>query len=215
MYQRSIKIATGLFGLAALVGVGGTAHAQKVVLEPGTVIAVRLEGELSSLTARKGDQFSVKVVDKATDNKWGSDSLPAGSKLKGYVRDVKRKHDKQPGVLDLVFDKAVLPDRTTIGLQGYLISLDNKSITTKDGRLIANKTHSTDRLTYVGYGAGAGALVGLITSRKHTLEDSLLGAGAGYLLGSLAKGNSPGDVKLKSGSQMGVRLESRVTYTRR
>lgn len=216
MYSRSTSISLGLFGLVALTGLGGVAQAQsKVVLNSGTVLPVRLEDELTSNNSRKGDRFVATIDDKDSNEKWSSDSLPAGSTIKGYVRAVTPKKDKKPGMLDLAFDRVVLPDGRAFSIQGSLISLDNKSITkTEDGRLIANKGHSTDRLTYVGYGAGAGALIGLITSRKHTLEDALLGAGAGYLFGSLEKGKSPSDVKLKSGTHMGVRLDSRVSYSR-
>jgi hypothetical protein len=209
-----------LLGIAALVGFSSAgAHAQSrartVVLTPGTVLAVHLQEELSSNASHKGDRFEATVDDSKSDDKWKSDSLPSGATIKGYVRSVSPKRDKNPGTLDLAFDRVVLEDGRAFSIQGSLITLDNKSITKdKNGRLAATKTHSTDRLTYVGYGAGAGALVGLITSRKHIVEDTLLGAGAGYLFGSLAKGKSPGDVKLKSGTQMGVRLDNRLSYSR-
>jgi hypothetical protein len=207
-----------MLGVAALVafsGAGVQAQSHKVALDPGTVIAVHLKDSLSSNESHKGDRFVAIVDDSKSNRDWGSDALPAGTKVKGYVRAVKPKVDKNPGMLDLTFDMIILPDGRSIGILGSLISLDNKSITKdKHGRLIANKTHSTDRLTYVGYGAGAGALVGLITSRKHVVEDTLLGAGAGLLAGALAKGKSPGDVKLKPGTQMGIRLDNPLSYSR-
>jgi hypothetical protein len=209
-----------LLGVAALVACGGVGvqaqtRARTVSLSAGTVMAVRLQDDLSSNDSRKGDRFVATVDDSTADKQWKSDALPAGSTVKGYVRMVSAHKDKNPGVLDLAFDRVILPDGRSYSIQGSLISLDNKSITKdKHGRLIANKGHSTNRLTYVGYGAGAGALIGLITSRKHIVEDSLLGAGVGLLYGALAKGKSPSDVKLKAGTQMGVRLDNRLAYSR-
>lgn len=219
MFTRTTYNSLGLLGMAALVAFGGTGvqaqtRARTVALSAGTVTAVRLQDELSSSESRKGDRF-VATVDDKSDNEWKSDALPSGSTLKGYVRSVSQHHDKTPGTLDLAFDRVVLPDGRAYSIQGSLISLDNKSITKdKNGRLVAKKSHSTNRLTYVGYGAGAGALVSLITGRKRILEDSLLGAGAGYLFGALEKGKTPSDVKLKAGTQMGVRLDNRLAYSR-
>ncbi len=203
-------------GLVVFSGAGVRAQTRSVDISRGTVIAVHLKDQLASNESLEGDRFTATVDDRKSSKDWGSDDLPAGSIVKGYVRAVKPKVDKNPGMLDLAFDRVVLPDGRSFSIQGSLISLDNKSITRdKHGRLVANKTHSTDRLTYVGYGAGAGALIGLITSRKHVVEDTLLGAGAGLLAGALEKGKSPGDVKLKAGTQMGVRLDKSFAYGRR
>jgi len=219
MFIRSTKKGLGLAGIAALVAFGGAgaqAQSKSVSLTRGTVIAVHLQDELSSNESRKGDRFVATVDDRNSKSDWRSDALPSGSTIKGYVRSVSPREGKRPGMLDLAFDRVVLPDGHGYSIQGSLISLDNKSITKdKNGRLIANKAHSNNRLTYVGIGAGAGALIGLVTSRKHVVEDSLLGAGAGLLFGALEKGKSPSDVKLKAGTQMGVRLDSRLAYGRK
>ncbi|MCW3055292.1 MAG: Copper amine oxidase N-terminal domain [Chthonomonadales bacterium] len=219
MFTRSTKNGFALAGVAALVafsGAGALAQSKSVSLTRGTVIAVHLQDSLSSNESLKGDRFVATVDDSSSKGNWRSDALPAGSTIKGYVRSVSAREGKRPGTLDLAFDRVVLPDGHGYSIQGSLISLDNKSITKdKNGRLIANKAHSNNRLTYVGIGAGAGALIGLVTSRKHVVEDSLLGAGAGLLFGALEKGKSPSDVKLKVGTQMGVRLDSRLAYSRK
>ncbi len=206
-------------GVAALVAFGAhSAHGQSrtVALKPGTVVAVHLEDSLSSKDSQKGDRFVATVDDSNSQGDWRSDALPAGSKIKGYVRSVTPQQDKHPGTLDLAFDRLLLPDGRSMSIQGALISLDNKSISKdKHGLLVANKGHSSNRLTYVGIGAGAGALVAIIASRKNVLEDTLIGAGAGLLYGALDKGKSPSNVNLKAGTQMGVRLDSRVAYARK
>ena len=109
------------------------------------------------------------------------------------------------------------PDGREVKLKGSLIGLDSKNVTTdKSGRLIAKKGHKTDRLTYVGYGAGAGLLIGVITNQKGVLKDTAIGAGLGYLFGALQKDHSKkvSDVALKSGTEMGVRLDRPMSYPR-
>ena len=206
--------------LAALVAIACSApqfahaepRARGVALNAGTVIAVRIDKALSSNVSLKGDKFTATVK----ENTGSADpyGLPSGTQIEGIVRFARPKKDKNPGVLDLAFQRLILPDGRSYSLKGSLIGLDNKSVTRdKQGRLTAKKGHRTDRLTFVGYGAGAGLLVGLLTDKKNTLRDTAIGAGLGYLYGALEKDKSKvNDVKLKEGTQVGVRLDSRLTY---
>ena len=218
MFTKTTNNSLSLLGMAALATfsvVGAQAQSRTVSLSSGTVLAVHLQDSLASNESQKGDHFTATIDDSSSNGNWNTDALPVGTKVDGYVRSVIPQKDKNPGILDLAFDRVILPDGRSYSIQGSLISLDNKSVTKdKHGRLVAAKGHTTNRLTYAGYGAGAGALVGLITSRKHLFEDTLLGAGAGYLFGALEKGKSPSNVNLKAGTQMGVRLDNRLSYSR-
>jgi hypothetical protein len=178
----------------------------RVVLPANSVIPVKLNTTLSSATAVKGDLFSTTVVTDTGVN-YG---LPPGTRIDGYVDDVRRHEGNQPGMLALSFRRIRLPDGRTYLIDGALIGLDNKSVErTSDGRLVATPGHTDKRWTYVGYGAGAGLLVGLLT--KHTFEDLLIGGGLGYLFGSLQKSHETArDVVLKSGTELGVRLDREV-----
>lgn len=177
-----------------------------VVVPANSVIPVKLNATLSSATAVKGDLFSTTVVTDTGVN-YG---LPPGTRIDGYVDDVRRHEGNQPGMLALSFRRIRLPDGRTYLIDGALIGLDNKSVErTSDGRLVATPGHTDKRWTYVGYGAGAGLLVGLLT--KHTFEDLLIGGGLGYLFGSLQKSHETArDVVLKSGTELGVRLDREV-----
>ena len=211
--------ATRTLRLAALVGAVCIAHqlssaqsrSRNVTLDTGTVIAARLDQSLSSNESRQGDKFRATVKD---DN--SAYSLPSGSRIEGVVRTAKPKSGKNPGVLDLAFRSIKLPDGSSRSISGSLIGLDNKHVDRdKNGRLIAKKGHRTDRLTYVGYGAGGGLLVGLLSDKKNTIRDTAIGAGLGLLYGSLEKDKSKvDDVKLKEGTEVGVRLDSRLTLAR-
>lgn len=222
MITHKIPGAIRALRLASLVTIACSAtqfaHAQSrtrnVALNAGTVIAVRLDEALSSNESNKGDKFTATV--KENTGKTDPYALPSGTQVEGIVRLVRPKKDKQPGVLDLAFQRLILPDGRSYNLKGSLIGLDNKSVThDKQGRLTAKKGHRTDRLTFVGYGAGAGLLAGLLLDKKNTLRDTALGAGLGYLYGALEKDSSKvNDVRLKEGTELGVRLDSRLTYAR-
>jgi hypothetical protein len=215
---------THALGLVVLVAVACCAspitHAQSrtrnATLNAGTVIVVHLDEALSSKEATKGDKFKATVKENDNSDTTNAWDLPAGTQIEGVVRLVRPKKDKQPGVLDLAFQRLILPDGRTYRMQGSLINLNNKYVTRdKNGRLTAKKGHRTDRLTFVGYGAGAGLLVGLLTDRKNVIRDTAIGAGLGYLYGALEKDRSKvNDVTLKEGTEMGVRLDSRLTYAR-
>ena len=173
-----------------------------VRLDKGDVIPVQLDDSLSSRTARRGETFQTTVL---TDEGTGYD-LPAGSKITGSVVSVRRQYQNNPGELDLKFWRISLPDGRSYMIDGALIGLDNKSvIRTEDGRLIATPGQENTQMKYLGYGAGAGLLVGIIT--KHTFEDTLLGAGLGYLFGSAHQPATMRDVTLHSGTRIGVRID--------
>jgi len=179
-------------------------------LDAGSVIPVRLNDTISSTESRKGDSFTTTVKSDNTSDNYG---LPSGTKIEGIVQDVRPMKDKDPGILDVSFQRIRLPDGHSYSIDGSLIGLDSKSVDRKsDGRLVAKPSHKNDRLTWVGYGAGAGLIVGLLT--KHTLEDTLLGGLLGYGAGALQKGHTDArDIVLKPGTEMGVRLDRTATLT--
>jgi len=191
------------------VGVGSAQAERTIRLDAGTVIPVRLNDTLSSSESRKGDTFNATV--RTTDaDEYG---LPEGTKIEGTVTGARPYRDKDPGVIEVSFTRVRMPDGRSYAIDGSLIGLDNKSVERRsDGRLIAKPAHKNDRLTYAGYGAGAGLIVGLLTKRP--LEDALLGGLLGYGFGALQKGHSDArDVVLKPGTEMGVRLDRRATLT--
>jgi hypothetical protein len=204
-------IAGGSLLVLALTFVPNSVLAQRTQLttfDVGTVFPVKLQRELNSKKNEKGDRF--KAVVKADAD--GYSGLPEGTIVEGVVLQAKAKAGKEPGVLDLAFRSIQLPSGKTYDIDGSVIGLDNKSVErTSDGRLVAKKKGKNNRLVYAGYGAGAGALVGLLAGGKLKLENILIGGALGYLAGSLEKGKSEvNDVTLKEGTEMGVRLERSV-----
>lgn len=190
-----------------------TPEGRTVTLNTGTVIVVKLSDLLSSKDSGKGDPFSATVI--RSDSDGDETALPIGTRVDGVVREARPKSGKTPGMLDLEFNRVTLPRGRSYAISGSPIGLDDKSVTHRDGRLVARNSKGINRMTYVGVGAGAGLLVNVLTHRKGTLLDTLVGAGLGYGVGSLVKGGgSTRDVELKRGARIGVRLDRRLTYSR-
>ncbi|HEY3416948.1 MAG TPA: copper amine oxidase N-terminal domain-containing protein [Armatimonadota bacterium] len=180
-----------------------------VVLPAGTVIPVTLNNALSSASNNQGDGISVTV--RSTQD--GDAEFPRGTKLAGIVSDVQRKGTGQPGMLDLTFREAQLPDGRKAGITGSLISLDDKSVTrSSDGRLIANDKTSNDRLKFIAIGTGAGLIIGKLLD-KNLIAGGLLGAAAGYIYSEYHKDKVKSmDVTVPEGTTFGVQLNQTLAY---
>jgi len=183
---------------------------QTVVIPLGTVIPVSLDKALSSLTAKVGDAFSVTVQ----SNQDGDAEFPHGTQITGTLVGVQRASGDQPGILDLSFREARLPDGRRVTTDGSLISLDDKSVTrAADGRLVATvKPTKDNRLKMIGIGAGAGLIIGKLLD-KNLIMGGLLGAAAGYLYNEYTKDEvKPTDVVVNAGTVFGVRIDRDVSY---
>jgi hypothetical protein len=185
-------------------------HTSRYALHTNTVIPTTLDNNLSSDRSRAGDPFTATVQTNGSDNYGG---LPAGSKVQGHVIMATPRQGDKPGVLQLGFDGIMLPDGGRQGIDGSLVSLDNNSIIRNaDGTLQATgKAAQKDPLVYVGVGAGAGALIAMIT-KGNVLTDTVVGGALGYLYNQIQKGQqTPKDVSLAPGTALGVRLNNDVS----
>lgn len=182
------------------------------VLQSDTVIPVQLDTPLSSNENREGDRFTA-TVRTGGDSYYGF--LPAGTRIEGRVVAAKAKSGDDPGLLELDFQRLRLPNGRSYDIDGQLISLDNTAVTrTDDGEIRAKPAAKDKRAVYAGYGAGAGLIVGLLT--KKPVETGLIGGVLGYLAGEAERArNKPADVRLKSGTEFGVRLTDNLSINTR
>jgi hypothetical protein len=181
-------------------------------LDAGIVLPVRLEKHLNSRDSWAGETFRVSV--HSGDEFYRQ--LPPGTELQGVVRVARPQEGRHPGVLAMEFDQLILPSGRSLPVDGSLIGLDNKSVVRRgDGRLIALPSHKDDTMSYMGYGAGAGFILGAIT--KHPIHKAIVGGLIGGLIGAIESANDnsqPHEVDLKPGTEMGVRLNEplRVSF---
>jgi len=189
----------------------GLRRGRYATLATNTVIPVSLDNTLSSAESRKGDRFTATV--ETSD---GSDyaGLPTGTKVEGTVTAARRQNGNDPGLLDMSFNRVILPDGTTYRIDGSLASLSGDRVTkTASGVMVARTDQKDNRMVYAGYGAAGGLLVGLLTKRP--LEGTILGGVLGYLYGQVQHDqDKPANVTLRPGTEFGVRLNHELALTK-
>lgn len=197
---------------AASAPATATRTGDQISLDPGTVIPVLLNTELTSNHSATGDTFTANVdTSRAAYN-----SLMRGATVEGVVRHATAHSGNDPGTLELAFTRLRLPNGDSYPISGTVTSLDSKDLQVGgDGVLRAVKINKDQSATYAGIGAGAGALIGILSGGKIRFEDLLLGGGLGYAAGQLLKNTQQvHDVDLKPGTPVGVLLNQRVQYHR-
>ena len=186
-------------------------------LPTGTLMDLRLNKDLDSKTATKGEAFTADVVRSIRDAK-GRVVIPVGSTVEGTVAQVQRAGTMGgQSRLQLHFQRVLLPDGARIPLVATLQSMKaggggvggaitgGPGKTTEEGGVERSKTRSTVGTTAAGGGVGA-ILGGLMGGGKGAGIGAIVGAGAGAIMGSRG-----GDVHLKQGTQMTVRLDHSLT----
>lgn len=174
-----------------------------------TVVPFRLQTTLNSRTSRVGDRFTA-TIDTSGDANY--EGLPMGTVLEGRVTTVRPKSRTAPGVIGVEFDRVRLPNTNAYAIDGALIGLDEDSVINDDGTFRARNRSGNDDLKWVGYGAAAGVLVGIVTD-GNLLTDSLIGAALGYLFGrTQVDSNKYTDLNLQAGTRFGVRLDQDLRF---
>lgn len=212
---RRIGVAAPLLAAAfaaVTAAQAGPARSTRVV-PADTVVRAELDTKLSSKTAQKGDPLRAIVSDEDRSG------FPIGTRFEGTVTEVQRAKKDQPGVLDVRFNRAVLPDGTPVALGGSLASLDDKDVKrSSDGRMVSKHgSKSKFDAKWVGYGAGAGAVLATVFGGGF-LKGALIGAlgGAAYSYINKDKNKDNGeyhDVDLAKGTPFGIRVDNRVSFT--
>ena len=119
--HRFRKTALGV--ALAFVSASAASAQSRVVLPAGSVIIVRTTAALQSATAKSGQTFETNVegsvgVDEFT-------VIPAGSKIRGVVSLATPATRQQSGVIEVVFDRLVLPNGSSFPIEGKLTSTDS------------------------------------------------------------------------------------------
>jgi len=162
-----------------------------VTLEEGTEFFVRLEEPLSSKTARPEDRFEATVFQPVRVGR--TTAIPAGTRVRGIVRDVEPAHrPSKGGKLDLAFDALYL-GRARLDLRASVISMDQDP----------GKVGTAGK---AGIGAVLGGVIGgLFGGKNGAIAGTILG-GSGAVVGT--KGD---EVNLPEGTLIRVRLDRPLT----
>jgi peptidoglycan hydrolase-like protein with peptidoglycan-binding domain len=134
----------------AFVATSAAAAQSRIVLPAGSVIIVRTTGPLQSASAQNGQTFETNVEESVGVDEYTV--IPAGSKIRGVVSLARPATRQQSGVIEVVFDRLILPDGSTLPITGKLTSTDST-----ERRQI--ETDPNARVVLVGGRGGIGAAI--------------------------------------------------------
>ena len=161
---------------------------QKVTIQSGTVLAVRLVDTIDTQTAQPGQTFHATLDSPLSVD--GEVAIPSGYDVEGHVVDVKSA-GKFAGQSELKLQL----DRISVGPKYYTISTDQYS---RQGSSRGKNTAEK-----VGAGAGIGAIIGAIA-----------GGGKGAAIGAAAGGGLGGGVQAATkGQQIKLPSETVLNFT--
>lgn len=203
-----MHIKTGLLALGILMALATLLSAQvtPIYIPPNTVVPVSLDNSLNSATAMVGQRFFSHCVGP------NCGGFPVGTTFVGTITSVTRYHGTTPGQIAVTFVQAQLPDGTIIPINGSLTSLhaNDARYDPSTGRLVATGTSKRLNSRFIGYNAGAGFVIGALTS-CNLLTGTLVGATVGYLYGAtLGRNTMAREASVPAGTHIGIVMNNGV-----
>ena len=177
----------------AFIAAGAASAQSRIVLPAGSVIIVRTTSPLQSATAKAGQTFETNVEESVGVDEYTV--IPAGSKIRGVVSLATPATRQQSGVIEVVFDRLMVPNGSTFQIAGRLTSTDSA-----ERRQIESDPNA--RVVLVGGRGGVGAAIAGAGSSNSA--NSIFAA----LGGLLSQGR---DVSVPTGTPLAVQLDNAVT----
>lgn len=173
-----------------------------VLLASGTVIRAQLDNQLDTKTSYVGQAFTLTT----TVPVWvgAVAAIPAGSKITGIVKDVKRGGEfSGHAQLQLQYDNLILPGQAPIPLNATTQGVGNAAVNSEEGTVNGQQASTGKR---AGVGAGVGAVLGGIFGGYGGLAR---GAIAGAAVGTAGEVISrQRDLTLRAGEPVAVMLHN-------
>jgi hypothetical protein len=176
--------------IALILGLAAPAAAQsRLVLPAGSVILVRTTAPLQSASAQSGQTFETTVEQSVGVDEYTI--IPEGSRVRGQITVARPATRQQSGVIEVVFDRIVLSDGTSVPITGKLTSTDST-----ERRQIERDPNA--RVVLVGERGGiAGAGSGQSANNIFAALGSMLSEGR--------------DVNVAAGTPLAVEIEQAVS----
>jgi hypothetical protein len=177
-------------------------------LNQGQIIRVRMNENISSETARVGDQFTTTVVEPVYSS--GVEIIPAGSVVTGRVTSVDRASRKgKPGAIGVHFVALRLPGGIARAVNGDLTDVTAGNVNADNEGEVSGRSATKRNVVFIGGGAATGALIGAIAGGgKGAGIGAIVGGGLGAAGAVFSKGH---EAVVKSGTQFGVILNQTVS----
>lgn len=174
----------------------------------GQIIRVRMNQNITSETARVGDQFTTTVVDPVYAN--GVEVIPAGSEIIGRVTTVTRAARKsKAGTMGVHFVSLRLPTGIARTINGDLTDVTTSELNADNEGEVSGRSATKRNVVFIGGGAATGALIGAIAGGGKGAGIGVgVGAGLGVAGAFFSKGH---EAVVKSGSEFGVILNQTLS----
>lgn len=174
----------------------------------GQILRVRLNENISSETARVGDQFTSTVVDPVYAG--GIEVIPAGSVVTGRITNVTRaSRQGKAGTLGVHFVSLRLPTGIARVMNGDLTDLTASNVRADNEGDVSGRSATKRNVVFIGGGAATGALIGAIAGGgKGAGIGAIVGGGLGAAGALLSKGY---EAEVKSGTEFGVVLNQTLS----
>ncbi len=174
----------------------------------GQIIRVRMNQNISSETARVGDQFTTTVVVPVYAS--GIEVIPAGSEITGRISSVDRAARKsKAGTLGVHFVSLRLPTGIARAINGDLTDVTADNVNADNEGEVSGRSATKRNVVFIGGGAATGALIGAIAGGG---KGAGIGAGVGAGLGVAGALFSKGhEAVVKSGTEFGVILNQTLS----
>ena len=172
------------------------------------VLRVRMNSQISSETARVGDQFTTTVVDPVYAG--GVEVIPAGSTVTGRVTTVNRaSRQRKAGTMGVNFIALHLPNGTSRAINGDLTDISTEGARSDNEGEVSGRSAVKRNVVFIGGGAATGALIGAIAGGG---KGAGIGAGVGAGLGAAGALFSKGhEAVVKAGTEFGVVLNQSIS----
>ena len=158
--------------IAAILLSGAALGQDSVSLPGGTILNVRLEKTLATLTSKQGDPFSARVTQAVQLD--GKSVVPVGATVEGRVSRVSEpRRIKGKPTIAILPETLIMPngERFVLNAQLFDTNLHNGTTVNDEGQF-KGKGYDKKDLTEIGIGTGGGMLIG-----------GLAGGGKGVLIG--------------------------------
>ncbi|HEX4946569.1 MAG TPA: hypothetical protein VFZ34_07905 [Blastocatellia bacterium] len=177
------------------------------------VLVLRMKSRLTSAQSQPSDRFEAFLNEPITDEA-GNMVLPANLLVVGHVAAVTpAQMGRRSGIIEITFDRLVMPDGRELPLNGVLTSPDaaeRRRLKIDEEGVIEGGGQLKRNTVFIGGGAAAGAAIGAIAG------GALLGAGVGAAAGVvavlLAKGK---EAVVEPGMVIGMELIEPLDLTQR
>lgn len=178
-------------------------------VEQGQTIRVRMNGNITSKTAKVGDTFNTTVTEPVYSNT-GVIVVPVGSSVIGKVTAVTpAAKGGKPGTIDVDFVEIKTPNGAKYAITGDLTELDSKTAKSDNEGTASGDKMKHRKVIFIGGGGAGGAIIGGAVGGG---LGAAIGAGAGAVTGLILESQTKGEeATVKANTEFSVFLNKAIS----